>query len=248
MSKIFIDIPHAGRLIPDDWLYYCPESALILGQDRYVDLLVQGVRANQVLYQPFHRVYCDVNSDPRDIILDTPYSMPRMALKGRGILWKSAHGSFVSHIDLPEYQKRLMRVYWPYVNQLVDNLHQHDVWIQFHSMQKKSSHGWHPDIVLGSLNGRTCSLDWLKYCTEFWSTKGYDVMCDWPFAGGYLMKKYHHLVSRALQVEINKSLYLNQRGEPDQARVARLRRDIDLFIDYVSDISPSSWFRALDCR
>ena len=74
-----------------------------------------------------------------------------------------------------------------------------------------------PDFVLGDRFGRTCPC----YVTDFLEQKltalGYTVVRNKPYAGGFITQKYGvgHNNQHAIQIEINRALYLDEnRLEP----------------------------------
>ncbi len=236
MRRVIIDIPHSGRVIPDDWVYHCSEACLRRGEDRFIDLIIEesGINAQDILIDQFNRVYLDVNSRPNDVILKGRMCATAFhAQRGRGFVWSWCHQSYVNSIDVREYMLRVQRVYIPYVSILRKMLLDKPIWIQLHSMEGSSRHGEHPEVCLGSLHGCSAKKEWLDACYHFWHSRGYQTKMEWPFSGGYLLKSLHTLADKALQVEFNKSLYLTANDKADMRKVNRLRRDFTRFVTYL---------------
>ena len=236
VSRRVVDVPHCGRIVPDNWIYYCSDACLRRGEDRYVDLLIDPslLSAQDCLKGHFSRVYLDLNAAPNDIWLpEWEMFQPLHALRGRGFIWSWCRGSFVNDISTGEYQNRLRYIYQPYIQQLTGMLTNRPIWVQVHAMQSYSSHGEHPEICLGSLNGLSADALWLGQCRHYWRSLGYEVTLNWPFSGGYLLKSYHTMAHRSVQIEFNKSLYLSPNDSPDMAKVERFKKHFNGFVQHL---------------
>ena len=70
-----------------------------------------------------------------------------------------------------------------------------------------------PDIVLGDCFGSSCSKEILERVEIVIKAHGFNVIRNYPFSGGYITKHYGRpdLNQHALQIEINRSLYMNEK-------------------------------------
>ena len=74
------------------------------------------------------------------------------------------------------------------------------------------------DFVLGDAHGTTCAPQVIRLAEEALLGMGYSVRRNDPYAGGYITRHYGRprLGVHALQVEINRTLYM------DETRIERL--------------------------
>ena len=92
------------------------------------------------------------------------------------------------------------------------------VLIDWHSMPAAATRGTRAraggpcDIVLGDRFGAACAPDLTKLVEEALEGMGYRVARNAPYAGGYTTEHYGRPARRthALQVEINRALYMNE--------------------------------------
>jgi len=135
-----------------------------------------------------------------------------------------------SLLTFDEAKARIAALYYPYhtkLEQLIKASHTKfgaSLLIDCHSMpssrphnfchaaMRKSVMGKKPDFVLGDRFGRTC----LHHVTEFLEQKlnqlGYTVVRNKPYAGGFITQKYGipHMNRHSIQIEINRSLYMDE--------------------------------------
>jgi N-formylglutamate amidohydrolase len=70
-----------------------------------------------------------------------------------------------------------------------------------------------PDFVLGDRFGTTCDGAFIATIEEFLRANGYTVGRNSPYAGAFVVRHYGKPKqnSHALQIEIRRSLYMNER-------------------------------------
>ena len=80
--------------------------------------------------------------------------------------------------------------------------------------------GRRPDVILGDRFGAACERWLIDAATDIFAAAGFTVARNAPFAGGYITQTYGRPQQgvQALQIEIDRALYM------DEARVERLRR------------------------
>src|SRR5262249_29731400 len=68
------------------------------------------------------------------------------------------------------------------------------------------------DFVLGDCHGSTCAPEIVDLAHEFLESAGYHVTRNVPYAGGYTTRHYGQPDTgvHALQIEINRSLYMDE--------------------------------------
>jgi N-formylglutamate deformylase len=84
------------------------------------------------------------------------------------------------------------------------------------------------DVVLGDLNGRSCSSAFTQRVAEAFRRRGYCVAINDPYAGQELLRRFG-APSRgheSLQIEINRAIYLNEQTREPLPHANRVRADI----------------------
>lgn len=257
---VLVSVPHAGRDYPRALVerLRVPPAALMRLEDRHVDLLARSAaqRGCAVLVMRRPRAWIDLNRRPDeidpDMIVDTPRSafvQPSLKVRGglgliprrladTGDLWRG--GFLRSEIDA-----RVAQDHQPYHRALGDGLQRirrrygGAVLVDLHSMPPlRSGEGNDPPgIVLGDRFGQSAA-SWVSDCAfATLSGLGYRVAVNHPYAGGYILQR-HGAPSgliHALQVEIDRSLYLDQALREPAATLATLDRHIGLLVEALSD-------------
>ncbi len=79
---------------------------------------------------------------------------------------------------------------------------------------KQSQKHTDPDIVLGDRFGTSCAPKITKTLKSLFQEKGYSVVCNDPYSGGYCTTHYGkpNRGFHAIQIEINRRLYLNEKA------------------------------------
>src|SRR6201999_917049 len=107
--------------------------------------------------------------------------------------------------------------------------------IDWHSMPsaaaKAGGRGRVCDVVLGDRFGAACSSLLTQRVERELEAMGYRVARNTPYAGGYTTEHYGRPARRthALQIEINRALYLDETSRLSTAGFAQLSRDIAAF-------------------
>jgi N-formylglutamate amidohydrolase len=156
--------------------------------------------------------------------------IPRVVAEGKAI--------YDDRIPLAEGLRRIEAFYKPYHAMLEGLMAQAidafgvAVLIDCHSMPSRMPTGdarrpYDPlnvDIVIGDRYGASCDAGFAHRVHRFLSELGYRVARNKPYAGGFITENYasrlHH--RHALQIEINRALYLDEATlelKPDYARV-----------------------------
>lgn len=153
-----------------------------------------------------------------------------------------------------EIEARIHNYYIPYHKQLETMLdeaiyHYGQVWhINCHCMPESTAiprrkafgfSGNRPkpvDFVLGDRDGTTCDPAFTRAVRNFLNDLGYSVTINDPFKGVELIRKYSEpaLGRHALQIEINKSLYMNEETGEKTANFEKISKDIDRLIGFIS--------------
>jgi N-formylglutamate amidohydrolase len=193
------------------------------------------------------RAYLDVNRDPGELDprlfrealpAEARALSPRVAA-GLGVVARVASGGaeiYDRRLSLEEGLSRIARVHAPYHDALSRLLararaaHGLAVLIDWHSMPQSAAPG--VDFVLGDRFGAACSPALTAAVERLLGEAGYRTARNAPFAGGYTTEHYGRPDRRthALQVEINRGLYLDEVRLETTAGFGRLRETLGRLI------------------
>lgn len=251
-SPVICASPHSGRRYPADLL---AAARLDLRQlrrteDAYVDELVKGApaRGATLLTAELGRAYVDLNRDPLELdptMFDGPLpagakvNSARVAA-GLGVIPKlSANGREIygRRLDANEIERRLVHAHRPYhaaldqVVQAAIKAHGRALLLDWHSMPSSAAcmgGGAAPDVVLGDLHGRSCAPGFIDAIEAWFLRQGYRCRRNQPYAGGYTMERFGRPGDgvHALQIELNRALYLDETRLTLTPGFDRLRRDM----------------------
>lgn len=265
LAPLVLDSPHSGRIYPTDFNYVCPLSLLRQTEDSYVDELIAGAvhYGIEVLVAEFPRSYIDTNRAENDIdplVLAGPWAEllqpSERTLLGLGLvrrLCKSGVPVYKEALPPHEIVHRITKYYRPYHEALERLLS--DRVLQFgegflincHSMPDRNSDGrvaQRPDFVLGDRSGTSCDLSFTRCAHDVLREMGYNVALNDPYKGQEIVRRYGQPKQgrHALQLEINRRLYMNEQTLEKTAGFVRLQRDLmkffaELIRMVMSDIS-----------
>ncbi len=247
--------PHSGRFYPERFLAMTrlDANAIRRSEDCYVDELFGGavalgapmVRAN------FPRAYLDANREPWE--LDPrmfaepvpPHCNIRSARVAGGLgtvprLVGEGLDIYAGRLPLEEALGRIEAAYKPFhesLRQLVTRTRVafgYAVLIDCHSMPasvRVRDTGARPDFIVGDRFGTSASRALTEAAIALLSEMGYLVAHNKPYAGGFITEHYGRPARRlhALQIEVNRGLYMNERTFEKTAGFDALREDITRF-------------------
>jgi N-formylglutamate deformylase len=260
LVPVVIDSPHSGREYPEDFGHAAPMEILRRAEDAYVDELVADAPAEgvAVLAALFPRSYIDPNRHVADIdegLLSEPWPhgarpSPRSE-RGLGLLRRLLSPELPIYdrsLAVAEVEERIARFYRPYhatLKSMLDHAHGRfgAVWhINCHSM-KAMGRGRHAypraDFVLGDLDGRACGREFTRLVAECLEGMGYTVRINDPFKGAELIERYSDPAAgrHALQIEVNRRLYLDEMLIDKTAGFEGLRTDMRRLTAAVADFA-----------
>jgi N-formylglutamate amidohydrolase len=244
--------PHAGAVYPTAFLAESRLDALALrrSEDAYVDELFAPMPAlgAPLMVARFPRALLDLNREPYELdprmfegrlppfansrsmrVAGGLGTIPRIVADGQEI--------YRGRIPVDEALRRIEWLYKPYhrmLRQLVSRTAAnfgHAVLIDCHSMPSTSvsrEDGVRADIVLGDRYGTSCVGILTDLVDVALRAKGYSVMRNKPYAGGFITEHYGEPGSgrHALQIEINRALYMDERTMEKSAGFTTLARDL----------------------
>jgi N-formylglutamate amidohydrolase len=249
--------PHSGRRYPADLLANSRVGLLSLRrtEDAYVDELFASAAAHGacVLSASVARAYVDLNRDPGELdpeMFDERPALPSAMASARvqaglgAIPRISGDGQAIYRRKLAwsEGQRRIIAIHRPYhamLQNLVDEtkaLFGCAVLIDCHSMPSSARGAQSPDVVLGDRFGASCHASVIALAEATLRKLGYRVARNTPFAGGHTTQSYGRPSQRshALQVEINRALYVDERTLERTNGYARIRADMSRLAEALS--------------
>lgn len=244
-TPIVFNSPHSGRIYPQRFIRMARLDALALrkSEDAFVDELFAPCRAlgAPLLRAHFPRAWLDVNReayelDPRMFEGRLPSFANTRSLRvagGLGTIPRVVAESqeiYAAQLPVNEAMLRIEGVYKPYhrtLAHLVDRaarLFGVAALLDCHSMPSTASEGAPPDFVIGDRFG--CSAaSWLVDTIEgSLRARGYTVRRNKPYAGGFITEHYGAPGQgrHAVQIEINRALYMDERTFEKTARFREL--------------------------
>lgn len=247
--------PHSGRHYPERFLAMVrlDRNAIRRSEDCYVDELFGGAVAlgAPMLAANFPRAYLDVNRepwelDPRMFAEPVPsFCNIRSARVAGGLgtvpkLVGEGLDIYPGRLPLSEAVGRIEAVYKPYhetLKRLLTRTHArfaYAVLIDCHSMPasvRVGDNGARPDFIIGDRFGISASAALTERAIGLLTGMGYAVAHNKPYAGGFITEHYgrpaRHL--HALQIEVNRGLYMNERTFQKSAGFDALADDLTRF-------------------
>jgi N-formylglutamate deformylase len=255
---LVFDSPHSGTAYPEDFGYACPLEVLRTAEDTHIEDLYGAAPEHgaTLLGALFPRSYIDVNRDAGDIeqeLLDSPWPGPlnpgEKTRLGMGLvrrLAKPEQPVYGRKLSLAEMRQRIERYYEPYhgiLQSLCDRLHGKfgGVWlINCHSMpargSKMSSDGpdaVRADFVLGDRDSTTCAPELTELVARFLERRGYKIKINDPYKGVEIVRRHGRPDERrhALQIEVNRALYMDERTTARNGHYAKLKLDLTALVE-----------------
>ncbi|RJT38965.1 N-formylglutamate amidohydrolase [Mesorhizobium waimense] len=247
--------PHSGRYYPDRFLAMArlDRNAIRRSEDCYVEELFGGAVAlgAPMLAANFPRAYLDVNRepwelDPRMFAEPVPsFCNIRSARVAGGLgtvpkLVGEGLDIYSGRLPLAEAVARIETVYKPYhetLKRLLTRTHArfgYAVLIDCHSMPasiRVGDNGVRPDFIVGDRFGISATTALTETAIGLLTGMGYTVAHNKPYAGGFITEHYgrpaRHL--HALQIEVNRGLYMNERTFQKSAGFDALADDLARF-------------------
>ena len=254
--------PHSGRLYPDSLTRTSALDELNLRQseDAFVDELFGGVVAlgAPLIAAQFPRAYVDANRAENEVDPAMFDAVPAMALArtprvaaGLGVIPRLVRdGLEIYRMPIParEASFRLEAFYRPYhaaLAKLAAETRDHFgacVVIDCHSMP---SNARAPDIVIGDHYGETADAAVVERARSALRASGFTVGYNTPYAGGYTTLEYGRPDDgiHALQLEINRGLYLGEEKLEKLSSFGDCKNRIGRFVAQLIEINAEALMR-----
>ncbi len=230
--------PHSGSIYPKMLLNSSRLDALTLrkSEDAFVDELFSSVAGlgAPLIAACFPRAYLDVNREPFELdpeLFGTPLptyantqsmrvagglgTIARIVADGEEIYPASSRPSLAAGLE------RIELLYKPFhaaLEQLIKQTRDQfgfAILVDCHSMPSSTMArpgGTRPDIVLGDRFGASCDIKVSRLVRDTIAELGLRVQLNRPYAGGFITEHYGRPYEgmHALQIEINRALYLEE--------------------------------------
>ncbi len=257
--------PHSGRNYPKSMLDASGLTPLQLrrSEDVFVSELFECVveLGAPLLVANFPRAWLDVNREPYE--LDPKLFRERLPGHAniRSIRVSGGLGTIPRLVaenleiysrppTLEEGLNRIENIYRPYHETLrrlmarSSVLFGHAVLVDCHSMPSKGSkadNDGRPDIIVGDRYGTSCHGRISREVIQRFSALGYRVTRNKPYAGGFITEHYGRPMKglHAVQIEINRALYMNERTLQPAPGFTALAEDIRSVMSHLISLPDS---------
>ncbi len=248
-SGVVFASPHSGRDYPGSFLRRSRLDVQTLrsSEDAFVDMLFGDAPSfgSPLLAANAPRAFIDLNRSDDELdpalIADVREGIknPRV-ISGLGVIPRvvtNGRAIYPGKITLREASARIEKFWRPYHHCLQEILCDarerfgEAILIDCHSMPHAAVEGIgggapRPEIVLGDRFGTTARQDLVDRVEAAFSGAGLRVMRNTPFAGAYTAKRYGQpsRSQHVIQIEIDRSLYMNEQGVTPNRRLEEFRK------------------------
>lgn len=262
MTSVIFASPHSGRSYPEHFLArsVLDKRTIRTSEDAFVDELLRAAPrlGAPLLAATAPRAYLDLNRAPDELDPALIEGVRQQAHNprinsGLGVIPRVVAGSraiYSGKITLSEAEARIERIWKPYhacLSALMDESLAHfgeAILIDVHSMPHEAIESMggrgrrKPEIVLGDRFGATASGQVTDRIEAAFAAEGLTVVRNTPFAGAYIAQAYGRPAAgrHAVQVEIDRSLYMNEAEIRPNAGFAAFCRTMDAVIARLSEL------------
>lgn len=249
--------PHSGRLYPEDMMSAAALDAVSIrrSEDAFVDDLIASAPGHgaAMITAGFARAYIDLNREPFELdpsmfADELPaFARSRTARVAAGLgaiarVVSEGQEIYRRKLTFAEAKLRIDGAHTPYhaaLKGLIDEAqaaHGFAILVDWHSMPSAAARAGArdrpADIVLGDRFGAACAGVLPTRVERELEALGYRVTRNTPYAGGYTTEHYGQPARRvhALQIEMNRALYLDEATLTPTSGFERLQRHLDQLI------------------
>jgi N-formylglutamate deformylase len=262
-GPLIFNSPHSGSIYPPTFL---ASARLELGQlrrseDSFVDELFIGVvrQGFPLMRAHFPRCYIDVNREPYELdprmfdgrLPSFANTRSMRVAGGLGTVARvvgDAQEIYDQRIPVDDALARIDGLYKPYhraLRRLVTRVHRDfgaAILVDCHSMPSiAGNRDERPraDVVIGDRYGTSCVAVVADTVEAALQEAGYSVSRNKPYAGGFITEHYGNPPAglHAVQLEINRALYMDERKFEPIAAFSRLAGHLETLADRLSAIS-----------
>lgn len=261
-SHIVFASPHSGRAYPTAFLQgsILDERQIRSSEDAFVDQLFDTAPAfgAPLLIANAPRAFIDLNRSVEELdpaLIDGVRRQghnPRVA-SGLGVIPRvvsNGRAIYRGKISFEEAQQRITDHWHPYHTKLrglldeAQALHGRAILVDCHSMPHEAISGMgrtgirRPEIVLGDRFGAAAHGDIVDQIEAAFASAGFVVTRNTPFAGAFITQAYGRPArgQHAVQVEIDRALYMNEGLIEPNDRFEQVRTAVRQVIAEISQI------------
>jgi N-formylglutamate amidohydrolase len=261
-GPVLFNSPHSGSTYPRTFL---AASRLDIGtlrrsEDSFVDELIAGVVAQgfPLMHAHFPRCFVDVNREPYELdprmfegrlpsFANTRSMRVAVGLGTVARVVGDAQEIYDQRIPVDDALRRIESLYKPYhrsMRRLFTRLHRDfgaAVLVDVHSMPSTAGHRDErprPEFVLGDRYGTSCVGMVSEAVEQTLRSLGYTVSRNKPYAGGFITEHYGNPAAglHAIQLEINRALYMDERRYERSSQFGRLAADLETLATRLGEI------------
>ena len=270
-SACVFSSPHSGRNYSEAFIKSTKLDYMTLrsSEDFYLDNIFENTlrTGTSFIKANFPRAFLDLNREPfeldPDMFTDKLPSFVNSTSKkvalGLGTVPKVVSiGTEIYSKKLlwKEAEKRIENYYFPYHMHLKQLLIKNKskfglaIVIDCHSMPSNtqtslgSKHVQIPDIILGDNFGKSCDSRITNFIKSFFLNRGYSVRRNNPYSGGFITQNYGRPKNNfhAIQIEINRSLYMDEHSIQLNDGYILLKNTIKILIDELNNLNNINFF------
>jgi len=259
--------PHSGSDYPSVFLAQSRLDPLTLrrSEDSFVDEIFGGAveLGAPLLKARFPRAYLDPNREPFELdpamfaeplpaYVNTRSPRVQVGLGTIARVVATGEEIYARKLRFADAVLRVERLYRPYhqaLRQLLAATSEHFagyVLVDCHSMPSTAGPGEREfrrsgvDIVLGDCHGTSCHPAIMETAQRILTAKGYRVVRNAPYAGGFTTSHYGAPQGgrHAIQVEINRALYMNERSIDRKPFLRQLTQDMSDLMAALAVLQP----------
>src|SRR3954469_4786614 len=254
--------PHSGTEYPDEFLAASRLDPLTLrrSEDSFVDEIFGSAPelGAPLVAARFPRAYLDVNREPWELdpmmfsealpnYVNIRSPRVRMGLGTIARVVASGEEIYSRKLRFVEARTRVETLYHPYHQALRHLVLDTEaafggcLLIDCHSMPSAAGEtgGQSPaDIVLGDCHGTSCAPEIIEAARSFLTRRNFAVALNTPYAGGFTTAHYGNprRGRHAVQIEINRALYMDERRVRRKPELARLAAEMKALVTYLGEL------------
>jgi N-formylglutamate amidohydrolase len=261
-GPVLFNSPHSGSTYPRAFL---ATSRLDVGtlrrsEDSFVDALTAGVvrHGYPLMRAHFPRCFVDVNREPYELdprmfegrLPSFANTRSMRVAGGLGTVARvvgDAQEIYDQRIPVDDALQRIESLYKPYhraLRRLFTKLHRDfgaAMLVDCHSMPSSAGHKDErprPEFVLGDRYGTSCVGVVAETVESTLRALGYTVSRNKPYAGGFITEHYGNPAAglHAIQLEINRALYMDEARYQRVAGFSRLAADMETLARRLGEI------------
>jgi N-formylglutamate amidohydrolase len=261
-GPVLFNSPHSGSTYPRAFLTISRLDIATLrrSEDSFVDGLIAGVVACgfPLIRAHFPRCFVDVNREPYELdprmfdgrLPSFANTRSMRVAGGLGTVARvvgDAQEIYDQRIPVDDALRRIESLYKPFhraLRRLFTQLHRDfgaAILLDCHSMPSSAGHKDErprPEFVLGDRYGTSCVGTVSETVEQTLRALGYGVSRNKPYAGGFITEHYGNPAAglHAIQLEINRGLYMDERRYERSKNFARLAADLETLARSLGEI------------